>query len=42
MPFWPKDSSQHFNKLKNLINFTITKVITCKIYNRNDINSDLV
>ena len=42
MPFWPKDSSQHFNKLKNVINFTITKVITCEIYNRNDINSDFM
>ena len=29
MPFWPKASSQHFNKLKNAFNFTITKVVTC-------------
>ena len=32
MPFWPKASSQHFNKLKNAINFTITKVVTCNWY----------
>lgn len=29
MPFWPKESSQHFNKLKNTINFIITKIVIC-------------